>query len=54
MAWSKDELQKIAEADDLHISPFPWGRGDVRHPDMDLFRNLAQTVDRLGRAVCQQ
>jgi hypothetical protein len=21
-AWSKDELQKIAEADDLHISPF--------------------------------
>jgi hypothetical protein len=24
-AWSKDELRKIAEADDLHISPF---RGD--------------------------
>ena len=24
-AWSKDELSKIAEADDLHISPF---RGD--------------------------
>jgi hypothetical protein len=22
MAWSKDELRKIAEADDLHISPF--------------------------------
>lgn len=22
MAWSKDELHKIAEADDLHISPF--------------------------------
>jgi hypothetical protein len=22
MPWSKDELQKIAEADDLHISPF--------------------------------
>ena len=22
MTWSKDELQKIAEADDLHISPF--------------------------------
>src|SRR6476659_9999618 len=21
-AWSKDELQKIAESDDLHISPF--------------------------------
>ena len=21
-AWAKDELQKIAEADDLHISPF--------------------------------
>jgi hypothetical protein len=21
-AWSKDELRKIAEADDLHISPF--------------------------------
>jgi hypothetical protein len=21
-AWSKDELSKIAEADDLHISPF--------------------------------
>ena len=20
--WSKDELHKIAEADDLHISPF--------------------------------
>jgi hypothetical protein len=20
--WSKDELRKIAEADDLHISPF--------------------------------
>ncbi|MBV8812707.1 MAG: DUF2255 family protein [Acidobacteriaceae bacterium] len=22
-AWSKDELRKIAETDDLHISPFP-------------------------------
>jgi hypothetical protein len=22
MAWSKDELRKVAEADDLHISPF--------------------------------
>ncbi len=22
IAWSKDELRKIAEADDLHISPF--------------------------------
>jgi len=22
MSWSKDELRKIAEADDLHISPF--------------------------------
>jgi hypothetical protein len=22
MAWSKEELRKIAEADDLHISPF--------------------------------
>ena len=22
MAWSKDELRKIANADDLHISPF--------------------------------
>jgi len=22
VAWSKDELRKIAEADDLHISPF--------------------------------
>ena len=22
MAWSKDELRRIAEADDLHISPF--------------------------------
>ena len=21
-AWSKDELRKIAEADDLHIAPF--------------------------------
>ena len=21
-AWSKDELRKIAESDDLHISPF--------------------------------
>jgi hypothetical protein len=25
MTWSKDELRKIADADDLHISPF---RGD--------------------------
>ena len=25
MTWSKDELRKIAEADDLHIAPF---RGD--------------------------
>ncbi len=25
ISWSKDELRKIAEADDLHISPF---RGD--------------------------
>ena len=22
ITWSKDELRKIAEADDLHISPF--------------------------------
>jgi hypothetical protein len=22
MTWSKDELRKIAEADDLHVSPF--------------------------------
>jgi hypothetical protein len=22
MSWSKDELRRIAEADDLHISPF--------------------------------
>ncbi len=22
IAWSKDELRRIAEADDLHISPF--------------------------------
>ncbi len=22
MTWSKDELRKIAEADDLHIAPF--------------------------------
>ncbi len=22
MAWSKDELRKIAEADDLHVAPF--------------------------------
>lgn len=22
-AWSKDELRRIAEADDLHVSPFP-------------------------------
>jgi hypothetical protein len=22
MSWSKDELRKIAEADDLHVSPF--------------------------------
>jgi hypothetical protein len=22
MTWSKDELRRIAEADDLHISPF--------------------------------
>jgi hypothetical protein len=36
--WSKDELRKIAEADDLHISPFREGRGDVRHPDVDLVR----------------
>ena len=25
MTWSKDELKKIAEADDLHISPFREG-----------------------------
>ena len=25
ISWSKDELRKIAEADDLHISPFREG-----------------------------
>ena len=36
--WSKDELRKIAEADDLHISPFHEERGDLRHPNVDLVR----------------
>ena len=36
--WSKDELRMIAEADNLHISPFrEEGRG-VRHADLDLVR----------------
>lgn len=35
-ARSKDELHKIAEADDLHTAPFREGRSDVRHPQVDL------------------
>ena len=34
--WSKDELHKIAQADDLHISPFRDDGGHVRYPDLDL------------------
>lgn len=26
MTWSQDELHKIAEADDLHVSPFRFPR----------------------------
>jgi hypothetical protein len=36
--WSRDELRKIAEADDLHISPFRDDGVTVRHPDVDLVR----------------
>jgi hypothetical protein len=32
--WSKDELQRIAETDDLHIA-VPRGWDDLRHTDMD-------------------
>jgi len=31
--WNKDELHKIAEADDLHISPF---REDGASADLDM------------------
>jgi len=31
-AWSKDELRKIAEADDLHISPFREDRATYGTP----------------------
>jgi hypothetical protein len=36
--WSKNELRKIAEADDLHISPFREDAKNVRHSDVDLVR----------------
>jgi hypothetical protein len=27
-AWREDEVQRIAESDDLHIAPVPRGRAD--------------------------
>lgn len=33
--WSNDELHKIVETEDLHISPFR-GWSDIRHSDMGL------------------
>jgi hypothetical protein len=33
--WPKDQLKKIAEADDLHIAPLRED-GDLRHADLDL------------------
>ena len=35
-AWIRTELEKIAEADDLHIAPFSRRQDDLRHADMDL------------------
>jgi hypothetical protein len=37
MAWSKGELRKNAEADDLRMSPFRQD-GVTWHPDVDLVR----------------
>ena len=36
--WSKDELLKIAEADDLHILPFREDGMTYGTPDLDLVR----------------
>ncbi len=36
--WSKDELRKIAETDDLHIAPFREGGATYGHTDVDLVR----------------
>lgn len=36
MAWPKDEIDRIAAADDLHVSPLREDRGDVWRADMDL------------------
>ena len=36
MAWKKDDLRKIAEADDLHNRALPRGWREVRHADLDL------------------
>lgn len=41
--WSKDELRKIAEADDLHISPF---REDGYGPSVDPVAPQARLVTR--------
>jgi hypothetical protein len=45
MTWSRDELGKTAEADDLHISPFRekgdvWHAGIVQYDTDVLFRDL--------------
>ncbi len=34
--WSKEELRKIDQADDLHISPFREDGADVRYANLDL------------------
>ena len=38
ITWSKEELRKIAAADDLHISPFREDGVSYGHPDLDLVR----------------
>ena len=35
-SWKKDELERIAETNDLHISPFREDGKDIRHADLDL------------------
>jgi hypothetical protein len=44
ISWSKDELRKIAEADDLHISPFR--DGGVTLPGEVPWQPIPQPDDR--------
>ena len=47
-AWSKEELEQIAKADDLHIVAVPRRRQNLWHTDVDLVRQRRRRALRQG------